>query len=90
MVDAFWRAYAGERSAADAQAIEKRLAPLLLMLLLARVDGKSPVEYLTPPKQEFIRAFAGKHLPSPPRSLAALKEIWFEQITTSEFIEAHA
>jgi aminoglycoside phosphotransferase (APT) family kinase protein len=90
MVDSFWRAYARERGTEDAAEIEKRLVNLLPMLLLARVDGKSPVEYLTPPKQEFIRAFAGKHLPSPPRSLAALKEIWFEQITTSEFIEAHA
>ena len=33
MVDAFWRAYAEERSAAEALEIEKRLVPLLLMLL---------------------------------------------------------
>jgi len=90
MVDAFWRAYVRECSAADALAIEKRLVPLLLMLLLARVDGKSPVEYLAPPRQEFIRAFVAKHLPSPPRNLAALREIWFEQIVASESIEAHA
>jgi aminoglycoside phosphotransferase (APT) family kinase protein len=90
MMAAFWRAYARERSAAEVPAIEKRLVPLLLMLLLARVDGKSPVEYLTPAKQEFIRAFVSKHLPSPPMNLAALREIWFEQIVASESIEAHA
>lgn len=90
MVDAFWHAYAKERSADEALAIEKRLVPLLLMLLLARVDGKSPVEYLAAPKQNFIRTFVGKHLPSPPKNLSALKEIWFEQILASEFIEAHA
>ena len=89
MIDAFWRTYANERGATEADAIEKRLVPLLLMLLLARVDGKSPVEYLAEPKQNFIRTFVGRHLPSPPGSLAALKEIWFEQILTSEFIEAH-
>jgi hypothetical protein len=90
MVDTCWGAYAKERTASEAQAIEKRLVPLLLMMLLARVDGKSPVEYLAPQKQEFIRAFVAKHLPSPPESLAALREIWFEQILASEFIEAHA
>ncbi len=90
MMAAFWRAYARERSAAEALTIEKRLVPLLLMLLLARVDGKSPVEYLAAPRQEFIRTFVGKHLPSPPKNLAALREIWFEQILASESIEAHA
>jgi aminoglycoside phosphotransferase (APT) family kinase protein len=90
LVDAFWRAYVKELSAEDAVAIENRLVPLLLMLLLARVDGKSPVEYLTAPKQEFIRAFVGKHLPAPPENLAALGEIWFDQIAASEFTEAHA
>jgi aminoglycoside phosphotransferase (APT) family kinase protein len=90
MVDAFWGAYARERSTDEALAIEKRLVPLLLMLMLARVDGKSPVEYLAAPKQTFIRAFVSKHLPSPPGSLGALREIWFKQILASEFIEAHA
>jgi aminoglycoside phosphotransferase (APT) family kinase protein len=90
MVDAFWGAYTGEGSAAGAEAIEKRLVPLLLMLLLARVDGKSPVEYLAAPKQNLIRAFVAKQLPSPPESLQALREIWFRQILVSEFIEAHA
>ncbi len=90
MVDAFWRAYAQERSAAEALAIEQRLVPLLLMLLLARVDGKSPVEYLTPTRQEFIRALVSRHLPSPPQSLEALRGIWFEQMTAIESIEAHA
>jgi aminoglycoside phosphotransferase (APT) family kinase protein len=73
MIETFWKAYAKERTAAEAQAIEKRLAPLLLMLLLARVDGKSPVEYLAATKQNFIRAFVCKQLPSPPESLAALR-----------------
>lgn len=90
MVDTFWRAYAEERTAAEAQTIEKRLVPLLMMMLLARVDGKSPVEYLAATKQNFIRAFVAEHLPSPPESLQALREIWFKQIHSTEFIEAHA
>ena len=89
-VDAFWRSYAEELTNAKAQAIEKRLVPLLLMLLLARVDGKSPVEYLAASKRQFIRAFVAEHLPSPPESLTALRVIWFRQIFASELIEAHA
>jgi Ser/Thr protein kinase RdoA (MazF antagonist) len=90
MIDAFWRAYAKKRTDAEAQAIEKRLVPLLLMLMLARVDGKSPVEYLAATKRNFIRDFVAEHLPSPPESLRALREIWLEQIHSHEFIEAHA
>ena len=41
MIPAFWRAYSGELG--DVVAVERRIVPLLLMLLLARVDGKSPV-----------------------------------------------
>ncbi len=42
-----------------------RAATLLPALMLARVDGKSPVEYLAPPQQELVRAFATARLRSP-------------------------
>ncbi len=90
MIDAFWHTYVQERSDVDALQIEQRLVPLLLMLLLARVDGKSPVEYLTPRKQHFVRAFVRRYLPSLPKGLTALLEIWCAQIVRSEFIEADA
>jgi aminoglycoside phosphotransferase (APT) family kinase protein len=83
MIAAFWSAYAGESLNGTAAAMEPRLVPMLLMLLLARVDGKSPAEYLTPPTQQFIRDFVGKHLPSPPKSLADLSEIWFSRVFNS-------
>jgi 5-methylthioribose kinase len=35
--------------------VEERAARLLPALLLARVDGKSPVEYLDPPQQALVR-----------------------------------
>lgn len=79
LIAAFWSAYAKARANSNASAIERRLVPLLLMLLLARVDGKSPVEYLTPLKQQFIRDFVRKHLSSPPKSLADMSDIWFTQ-----------
>jgi aminoglycoside phosphotransferase (APT) family kinase protein len=90
MIDAFWRTYATKRTTTDTAAIEKRLVPLLLMLMLARVDGKSPVEYLTPAKREFLRAFVTQHLPLPPDNLADMRSIWFSAIIASQFIEASA
>ena len=90
MVDAFWHTYAMNRLTADTAAIERRLVPLLLMLMLARVDGKSPVEYLTERKREFLRTFVHQHLPSPPDSLAEMRGIWFLAIAISDFIEAQA
>jgi 5-methylthioribose kinase len=90
MIDAFWRTYAMKRSATDTAAKERRLVPLLLMLMLARVDGKSPVEYLTLPKREFLRTFVHQHLPSPPDSLAEMSGVWFSAIAVSDFIEASA
>jgi aminoglycoside phosphotransferase (APT) family kinase protein len=90
MIAAFWSTYAMKRSTADTAAIERRLVPLLLMLMLARVDGKSPVEYLTPAKRDFLRTFVHQHLPSPPDSLAEMRDIWFSAIVASDFIEAQA
>ncbi|MGH8022720.1 MAG: phosphotransferase family protein, partial [Limisphaerales bacterium] len=54
MIDAFWSAY---QSARPSPELEPRAARLLLMLMLARVDGKSPVEYLNPVRRQFVRDF---------------------------------
>ena len=40
------------------EGVEKRTASLLPALLLARVDGKSPVEYLTESQRQQVREFA--------------------------------
>ncbi len=58
-------------------ALEQRAASLLPGLLLARVDGKSPVEYLNLNSQkQFIREFSGQFLQYPPSSLAAVRDAW--------------
>jgi len=88
MIDVFWRTYEEGCSSLDANQIEERLLSLLPMLLLARVDGKSPVEYLTSEKREFIRVFVYKTLQSPGDCLADLRDMWFAEIYTSGFIEA--
>ena len=57
--------------------IEMRAATLLPGLLLARVDGKSPVEYLkAETDKEFVREIAGRFLSSPSNSLAEIRNAW--------------
>ena len=53
--------------------LEARIAALLPGLMLARVDGKSPVEYLVGhPAGEIVRNFACERLSLPTRSLSAV------------------
>lgn len=63
IIGSLMAAYYDERQMANAEALDLRTARLLLMLLLARMDGKSPVEYLTEPKQDFVRSFVSSRLP---------------------------
>jgi aminoglycoside phosphotransferase (APT) family kinase protein len=58
-------------------ALEARTAALLPGLLLARVDGKSPVDYVTNERdRNAIRAFAREHLLRPVPTLTALARNW--------------
>jgi aminoglycoside phosphotransferase (APT) family kinase protein len=58
--------------------IDRRAARLLPMLLLARVDGKSPVEYLTEAGDiAFVRAAALQMIVEPPLNLELLAETYF-------------
>ena len=58
-------------------ALESRTAALLPGLLLARVDGKSPVEYVTHDRdRNAIRTFARAHLKQRATSLTALVHAW--------------
>ena len=61
----------------DKAALEQRTATLLPGLLLARVDGKSPVEYLTEPADhEVVRNVAKHFLLHPPERLAEIRDAW--------------
>ncbi len=55
--------------------IEKRTASLLPALLLARVDGKSPVEYLTEENKRFVRKTA-RGLLSTASALQQIRQAW--------------
>jgi len=58
--------------------IDRRTARLLPMLLLARVDGKSPAEYLTDSgDRAFVRGAALQMIVEPPLNLAMLGETFF-------------
>ena len=62
-------------------AVEQRAAQLLPGLLLARVDGKSPVEYLVAPEATAaVRAFALRHLEQPVARLAELRGHWAQEM----------
>ncbi len=64
------------------EGIEERAASLLPGLLLARVDGKSPVEYLTQERQkQHVRAFAKQFLQEPAAHLQPIGKAWQESLT---------
>ncbi|MEO8487125.1 MAG: aminoglycoside phosphotransferase family protein [Betaproteobacteria bacterium] len=57
--------------------VERRTAALLPALLLARIDGKSPVEYLTDERdRDRVRAFARPRVAEAPTRLDAIAHDW--------------
>lgn len=70
-------AYLAQVDWEDVAALEARVASLLPGLFLARVDGKSPVEYLTEERdRERVRTAAIGWLKAPPTTLATLRGDW--------------
>lgn len=64
-VEALWAAYAAHVTWEDAQALEARVCALPPALMLARVDGKSPVEYLSKETRQRVRDIAIPLIASP-------------------------
>ena len=65
----------------DPKDLEKRAAHLLPGLFLARVDGKSPVEYVTEEAQKNkVRHCARSLLINPPDKLEAIANAWSEEL----------
>src|SRR5581483_8542077 len=61
--------------------IEARAASLLPGLFLARVDGKSPVEYLTAETaKDRVRRVALPLLATPPRRLGEVRAAWAKEM----------
>ncbi len=79
--EALARAYLERVDWEPAAALEARAASLLPGLLLARVDGKSPVEYLTEAAdKERVRRAARALLLDPPARLARVLEGWRREL----------
>jgi aminoglycoside phosphotransferase (APT) family kinase protein len=79
--DALAAAYL-ERAAWEPRAeLEARAAALLPGLFLARIDGKSPVEYVTDERQkERVRRVARPSIAAAPRHLGAVRAAWAAEI----------
>ncbi|MEZ5277201.1 MAG: phosphotransferase [Opitutaceae bacterium] len=70
----FFSAYCSEIQEAAFADPDERVGRLLPMLMLARIDGKSPVEYLTEQQREATRAFARDQILDPPPATGELIE----------------
>ena len=81
--DAFAENYLKGVSWESAAAIEARICHLLAAILLARVDGKSPLEYLTSKQdQAHLRQFARHWLMQPATKLAQMSAAWKKDKTS--------
>lgn len=62
---------------------EARVVHLLQMLMLARVDGKSPVEYLSVEHQQVVKKFVSETLPKRINNFETLKINWLKTINNN-------
>ncbi len=81
--DALAQAYLAGVDWEPRAALEQRAAALLPGLLLARVDGKSPVEYLTlAAQQALVRRFASRLLLQPVQRILDIGQQWREELAS--------
>ncbi len=78
--DAFTAAYLDRADWEPRAGLEARIAALLAGILLARVDGKSPLEYLDDAGRATQRAFARRFVLAPSHSLADLRAAWTKEL----------
>jgi len=83
--NALANAYIGAVDWESIAAVEARTARLLPGLLLARIDGKSPVEYVTDERQKsIVRTVARRLLREPPAQLDSVVESWDAALAAAE------
>lgn len=78
---AFAQAYMAHVAWEPAAALEPRVAALLPGLALARVDGKSPVEYLGVPQRDAVRRTAISLLQNEPATLEQIAVRWTREFS---------
>src|SRR5262249_590510 len=78
LVPVFWKAYASELTRLDTSELETAFLPHLGAIMLARVDGKSKVNYLSAEEQDWVRWFAPRAVAGECTSLSTLLESFEE------------
>ncbi|NVN84536.1 MAG: phosphotransferase [Rhodopseudomonas sp.] len=79
--DALAAAYRAEIDWEPKHELERRAAALLPALFLARVDGKSPVEYITDESDKArVRRVARHLIVAKPEQLAAISDAWAREV----------
>lgn len=78
---ALQRAYLGAATWEGVAALEARAAELTAAILLARVDGKSPADYLrTDDDRGFVRATARRLVAGTPPTMTGLADAWRDDL----------
>lgn len=83
--DAFAEAYLAGVTWEAPAALEARVARLLAAILLARVDGKSPLEYLDERGKDLQRQFSLARVRAPVDRLAAIRHDWQVHLDHSSY-----
>ncbi len=78
---AFAKAYFSHVQFEPADELESRVTTLLPALTLARVDGKSPAEYLDNKVRDRVRSAALRLLNTPCAGLADVRAFWIKEFT---------
>ena len=85
LFDVLARSYLADVVWEPPEVMERRTAHLLPGLFLARVDGKSPAEYVTAESDKAkIRRVALTFLRDPPARLSAIRKAWAQEIGIKE------
>ena len=73
----WWSEYGAALAERFDASLRSRIGRLLLMLMLARIDGKSPVEYIVEErKKELVRDFVGRMLPAGVFEMEEITDNW--------------
>jgi 5-methylthioribose kinase len=78
---ASWNAYCNGLGTRMDKALESRCIRLLAILMLARVDGKSPVEYFKSDKQQVVREFAREAYQNPSSTIPSMLRAWRQHLS---------
>lgn len=80
-----WKIYFDQVDEEQKKEMEPRIGRLLLMLMLARVDGKSAVEYFHNAEKKFVRSFVYDLLPNEVFKQREINSKWRSKLKKQSF-----